>query len=145
MNDLTLANQSVLQSTIDPATSEEHPYDVLVVGAGPTGSSTAYHLFWQGAEVLLVDRLPFPRDKRCGDGIVTATLEELALMELIEEVKALSKEAKQRFANRPEFAKALEQANLEHKSVPQKLPTSKPSITSLPNRGVRPWALALGM
>ena len=131
MNDLTLANQSVLQSTVDPATSEEHPYDVLVVGAGPAGSSAAYHLSWQGAEVLLVDRLPFLRDKRCGDGIVTAALEELALMGLIEEVKALSKEAKQRFANIPEFAKALEQANLEHKSVPQKLPTSKPSINSL--------------
>ena len=44
MNDLTLANQSVLQSTVDPATSEEHPYDVLVVGAGPAGSSAAYDL-----------------------------------------------------------------------------------------------------
>ena len=35
---------------------------------------------------------------------MTAALEELALMGHIEEVKALSKEAKQRFANIPDFS-----------------------------------------
>jgi geranylgeranyl reductase family protein len=40
-----------------------------VVGAGPAGSATAYHLATQGADVLLVDKAVFPRDKVCGDGL----------------------------------------------------------------------------
>ncbi len=43
--------------------------DVLVVGAGPGGAAAAYHLARHGADVLLVDRARFPRDKVCGDGL----------------------------------------------------------------------------
>jgi geranylgeranyl reductase family protein len=83
-----MANERVFQSTVDPATTVRHCYDVLVVGAGPGGSSAAYHLAHYGADVLLVDRFAFPRDKRCGDGIVAAALDELALMGIAEEVQA---------------------------------------------------------
>ncbi len=83
-----MATERAFQSTVDPATAADHPYDVLVVGAGPAGSSAAYHLARRGVDVLLVDRFGFPRDKRCGDGIVTAALEELALMGIAEEVQA---------------------------------------------------------
>ncbi|HLQ29761.1 MAG TPA: geranylgeranyl reductase family protein [Ktedonobacteraceae bacterium] len=72
------------QSPIDPACAESHDYDVLVVGAGPAGSSAAYHLARRGADVLLVDRHTFPRDKRCGDAVMPPALEELALMGLAE-------------------------------------------------------------
>src|SRR5713226_8139799 len=72
------------QSPIDPARAESHDYDVLVVGAGPAGSSAAYHLARRGADVLLVDRHTFPRDKRCGDAVMPPALEELALMGLAE-------------------------------------------------------------
>ncbi len=44
-------------------------YDVAVVGAGPSGSTTAYHLAKAGARVLLLDRAEFPRDKPCGGGV----------------------------------------------------------------------------
>jgi geranylgeranyl reductase family protein len=44
-------------------------YDVAVVGAGPAGSTTAYHLAQAGVRVLLVDRAKFPRDKPCGGGV----------------------------------------------------------------------------
>ena len=83
-----MAHELAFQSSADLATVAHHRYDVLVVGAGPAGSSAAYHLARQGADVLLVDRFAFPRDKRCGDGIVTAALEELALMGIADEVQA---------------------------------------------------------
>jgi geranylgeranyl reductase family protein len=44
-------------------------YDVLVVGGGPAGSTTAYRLAEAGASVLLVDKARFPRDKPCGGGL----------------------------------------------------------------------------
>src|SRR5436853_5276931 len=44
-------------------------FDVLVVGGGPAGSTTAYRLAEGGASVLLVDKATFPRDKPCGGGL----------------------------------------------------------------------------
>src|SRR6266576_1839461 len=44
-------------------------FDVLVVGAGPAGSTAAYRLARSGASVLLVDKARFPRDKPCGGGV----------------------------------------------------------------------------
>ena len=47
----------------------EKRYDVIVVGAGPAGCSAAFFAASYGASVLLADKLPFPREKACGDGI----------------------------------------------------------------------------
>jgi geranylgeranyl reductase family protein len=44
-------------------------YDVAIVGAGPAGSTAAYHLATAGARVLLLDKATFPRDKPCGGGV----------------------------------------------------------------------------
>jgi len=43
--------------------------DVVVVGAGPAGSTTAREAASRGASVLLLDRAKFPRDKPCGGGV----------------------------------------------------------------------------
>ena len=51
-------------------------YDVLIVGAGPSGSATAIHLSRAGARVLLVDRARFPRDKPCGGGLTGRALKQ---------------------------------------------------------------------
>src|SRR3954464_3666249 len=40
---------------------------VIVVGGGPAGSSTAYFLAKAGIDVLLLDRAHFPRDKTCSE------------------------------------------------------------------------------
>ena len=54
-------------------------FDVLIVGAGPAGSTTAYRLADAGARVLLIDRARFPRDKPCGGAISARALRELPL------------------------------------------------------------------
>lgn len=51
--------------------------DVLVVGAGPSGSSAAAWAARAGHEVLLVDACEFPRDKACGDGLTPRAMVEL--------------------------------------------------------------------
>jgi geranylgeranyl reductase family protein len=59
-------------------------YDALVVGGGPGGASTAYHLATGGARVLLVEKAAFPREKTCGDGLTprgTAALDAMGLTE----------------------------------------------------------------
>jgi geranylgeranyl reductase family protein len=57
-------------------------YDVVIVGAGPAGSTAAYFLAQAGARVCLVDRQPFPRDKICGDVLLSPGLARLARMNL---------------------------------------------------------------
>ena len=42
-------------------------WDVIVVGAGPGGSTTAARLAMAGCDVLLVDKERFPREKPCSD------------------------------------------------------------------------------
>jgi len=56
--------------------------DLIVVGAGPGGSATAYYAARAGLEVLLLDRQEFPRDKPCGDGLMPHAAEEISLMGL---------------------------------------------------------------
>lgn len=46
-------------------------YDVIVVGAGPAGSTAAKILAEKGIKVLLIDKKKFPRDKPCGGGLPT--------------------------------------------------------------------------
>jgi geranylgeranyl reductase family protein len=52
-------------------------FDVAVVGAGPAGSTTAYRLARAHARVLLIDKVPFPRDKPCGGGLTTRAVRQL--------------------------------------------------------------------
>lgn len=52
-------------------------WDVIVVGAGPGGSTAAYELAQAGAAVLLLDRAEFPRDKPCGGGVLVSALKLL--------------------------------------------------------------------
>ena len=44
-------------------------HDVIIVGAGPAGSSAARRCAQLGASTLLIDSATFPRDKLCGGGL----------------------------------------------------------------------------
>ncbi|UCM89356.1 geranylgeranyl reductase family protein [Streptomyces marincola] len=54
--------------------------DVIVVGAGPAGTSAAYHLARHGHEVLLLEKSEFPREKVCGDGLTPRAVHHLVRM-----------------------------------------------------------------
>ncbi|MFB3739061.1 MAG: geranylgeranyl reductase family protein [Candidatus Velamenicoccus archaeovorus] len=54
--------------------------DVLVVGAGPGGSTTAYHLARHGLHVVVVEKSRFPREKVCGDGLTPRAVTALVRM-----------------------------------------------------------------
>lgn len=54
--------------------------DVIVVGAGPAGSATAYYLAQAGLKVLLLEKATFPRDKICGDGLTPRAVRALIAM-----------------------------------------------------------------
>ena len=58
-------------------TADERQADVIVVGAGPAGAATAYHLATAGVDVLLLEKSAFPRDKICGDGLTPRAVKQL--------------------------------------------------------------------
>jgi geranylgeranyl reductase family protein len=54
--------------------------DVIVVGAGPSGATTAYYLAQAGLDVLLLEKARFPREKVCGDGLTPRAVKALVSM-----------------------------------------------------------------
>jgi menaquinone-9 beta-reductase len=61
--------------------------DVLVIGGGPAGTSTAFALAGQGARVTLVDRAHFPRPKPCAEYLspeASRILEAMGALQAVE-------------------------------------------------------------
>jgi flavin-dependent dehydrogenase len=58
---------------------------VLVVGGGPGGASTAWQLARRGMDVLLLDRARFPRDKPCAEYLSPEASRILSEMGALEE------------------------------------------------------------
>ncbi len=61
-------------------------HDVVVVGAGPSGSACAYWLAEAGYDVLLVEKKHFPREKTCGDGLTPRAVKQLDDMGLADQL-----------------------------------------------------------
>jgi geranylgeranyl reductase family protein len=68
-------------------TLPEKLWDAIIVGAGPAGSTTAWHLARAGHDVLLLDRARFPREKVCGDGLIADSLDYLKREGLFESIR----------------------------------------------------------
>jgi len=61
-------------------------HDIVIVGAGPAGSTAASFLAKIGRDVLLIDQHKFPRDKACGDCVgpyALRILHEIGLKDVI--------------------------------------------------------------
>jgi menaquinone-9 beta-reductase len=66
-----------------PPTPKQPPADeadVIVVGAGPSGATTAFYLAQSGLDVLLLEKARFPREKVCGDGLTPRAVKTLVSM-----------------------------------------------------------------
>ena len=62
-------------------------FDVVIVGAGPSGSACAYWLAQAGWSVCLVEKKTFPREKTCGDGLTPRAVHQLADMGLTSQLE----------------------------------------------------------
>lgn len=65
-----------------------HCFDACVVGGGPAGLSSAYHMASAGMRVLVLEKAHYPRDKICGDIVtpaVQSALKEMGIWQRIME------------------------------------------------------------
>ena len=63
-------------------------HDVVVIGAGPSGSSCAFWLADAGWDVVVLEKKRLPREKTCGDGLTPRAVRQLADMGLEDAVAA---------------------------------------------------------
>lgn len=62
----------------------EHSTDILIVGGGPAGSTTALYLSQLGYKITLIEKRKFPRETLCGEFLskeVTNVLKELNIFD----------------------------------------------------------------
>ena len=64
--------------------------EVIVVGGGPAGASTAHALAREGVDVLVLDKAKFPRDKTCAEYLSPQASRILFDMNVLDEIERSS-------------------------------------------------------
>jgi menaquinone-9 beta-reductase len=64
--------------------------EVIIVGGGPAGASTAHSLARAGINVLVLDRARFPRDKTCAEYLSPQASRILSDMNVLDEIERSS-------------------------------------------------------
>ena len=64
--------------------------EVIIVGGGPAGASTAHALARDGVDVLVLDRAKFPRDKTCAEYLSPQASRILSDMNVLDEIERSS-------------------------------------------------------
>lgn len=62
--------------------------EVIVVGGGPAGASTAWSLAKKGVDVLVLDKAKFPRDKICAEYLSPQASRILSDMKVLDEIES---------------------------------------------------------
>ena len=94
----------------------DHCYDVVIVGAGPSGAACAHWLAKAGFDVIALERKVFPREKTCGDGLTPRTVRQIQDMGL--EAEIASDGHKYTGLRSFGFGQSLEMIWPEHPSFP---------------------------
>lgn len=84
---VTQRNKRVINKSTAPALQRQTDFDVVIVGAGPSGSTAAFFAAQAGLKVGLFDKKKFPRYKPCGDAWCApalSILEEMGILEKME-------------------------------------------------------------
>jgi len=64
-------------------------FDVIIVGAGPAGTTAALYAHRLGLNCILLDKAVFPRDKICGDALSGKSVRIMRELNLLDEVEKL--------------------------------------------------------
>ena len=64
-------------------------FDVIIVGAGPAGTTAALYAHRLGLNCILLDKAVFPRDKICGDALSGKSVRIMRELNLLDEVAKL--------------------------------------------------------
>jgi menaquinone-9 beta-reductase len=64
-------------------------YDIIIVGAGPAGTSAALYASKKGLKTVILDKALFPRDKICGDALSGKSVKYMRELEILEDVAKL--------------------------------------------------------
>ena len=67
----------------------KNSYDIIIIGAGPAGTSAALYANMLGLKTIVVDKSTFPRDKICGDALSGKSIRYMKELNLLKEVSKL--------------------------------------------------------